>query len=106
MTPISNAGMLMRMNVDALKASGNDSISQSTTKEGGFSDIMKSAISNVTEAQNSAKVMGEQFSVGNPNVSLVDAKIASEVAEVKTQILIASTQKILKAYRDISNMSV
>lgn len=102
---ISNSDMLMRMQADAIKASGGQSKEISKDSEG-FSDVLKSAIGNVTHAQETSKIMSERFAIGDKNVSIVDAKMASEVAEVKTQILIASTQKILKAYRDISTMSI
>jgi flagellar hook-basal body complex protein FliE len=103
---ISNSDMLMRMQVDAFKAAGIEKDSPIAGDNKGFSEVLKSAIGNVTEAQENSKIMSERFAIGDKNVSIVDAKMASEVAEVKTQILIASTQKILKAYRDISTMSI
>lgn len=103
---ISNAGMLTRMKIDVMKASGTPDELGSNQGVKGFQESLKDAVENVIEAQESSKHLSNEFSLGNPNVSLIDAKIASEVAEVKTQILIASTQKVLKAYRDISNMSI
>ena len=102
---INNSDMLMRMQADAIKASGGQTKEANNANEG-FSEVLKTAIGNVTQAQETSKVMSERFAIGDKNVSIVDAKMASEVAEVKTQILIASTQKILKAYRDISTMSI
>lgn len=103
---INSAGMLTRMKIDAMKASGVQEDIKENDGVRGFQESLKDAVENVIEAQDSSKMMSNEFSIGNPNVSLIDAKIASEVAEVKTQILIATTQKVLKAYRDISNMSI
>ena len=103
---INNASMLARMKIDSFKAAGLENNNQTNPDVKGFQDALKSAINNVVEAQESSKVMSEGFARGDLGVSLIDAKIASEVAEVKTQILIASTQKVLKAYRDISTMSI
>lgn len=94
------------MKIDAMKAAGVQDNQASNHGIKGFQESLKDAVEGVIEAQESSKHLSNEFSIGNPNVSLVDAKIASEVAEVKTQILIASTQKVLKAYRDISNMSI
>lgn len=103
---INNASMLTRMKIDAIKASGIQDQQKIDNGVKGFQESLKDAVENVIDAQESSKYLSNEFSIGNPNISLVDAKIASEVAEVKTQILIASTQKVLKAYRDISNMSI
>jgi len=101
---ISNADMLSRMKIDAFKAEGG--VSDDPSAKTGFQAALKNAVESVVESQEHSKQLSERFAIGDPKVSLVDSKIASEVAEVKTQILIATTQKVLKAYRDISTMSI
>lgn len=104
---ISNVALLNKMKVDAMRASGDSSISQGVGNGGpSFQDALKGAIENVVDSQAVSKEMGNKFASGDNSVSLVDAKIASNIAEVKTQILISTTQKVLKAYRDISTMSI
>jgi flagellar hook-basal body complex protein FliE len=92
------------MKIDSFKAAGLSDMSANETKN--FGAAIRGAIDNVVASQETSKVTSEQFAMGNKNVTLIDAKLSSSIAEVKTQILIASTQKVLKAYRDISNMSV
>jgi flagellar hook-basal body complex protein FliE len=104
---ISNASLLTKMKIDAMRASGDSSISAGISSGGtSFQDALKGAIENVVESQEVSKDLGNKFASGDNSVSLVDAKIASNIAEVKTQILISTTQKVLKAYRDISTMSI
>lgn len=101
---ISNVALLNKMKLDAMKASSVDT--QQGTSGVDFQNALKSAVKNVVDSQEVSKDLSQRFATGDSTVSLVDAKMASNIAEVKTQILISTTQKVLKAYRDISTMSI
>jgi flagellar hook-basal body complex protein FliE len=78
--------------------SGGDSVS--------FSNLMKSAVDQVNETQQASGKLKTAFEMGDPNVSLADAMIASQKATVAFQATLQVRNKLVSAYEEVMRMSV
>lgn len=71
-----------------------------------FSDALKGALQNVSDAQNKADDMGQRFAAGDDSVSLSDTMIAMQKANIDFQASIQVRNKLVSAYTTIMNMQV
>jgi len=71
-----------------------------------FSGLMKSALNQVNETQQAAGTLKTAFEMGDPNVSLADAMIASQKASVAFQATLQVRNKLVAAYEEVMRMSV
>jgi flagellar hook-basal body complex protein FliE len=71
-----------------------------------FSDALKGALQNVSDAQNQADDMGKRFAAGDDSVSLSDTMIAMQKASISFQSTVQVRNKLVSAYHDIMNMQV
>lgn len=71
-----------------------------------FTNLMKSAVNQVNETQQTAGKLKTAFEMGDPNVSLADAMIASQKASVAFQATLQVRNKLVKAYEEVMRMSV
>ena len=71
-----------------------------------FSNLMKSAVNQVNETQQTAGKLKTAFEMGDPNVSLADAMIASQKASVAFQATLQVRNKLVQAYEEVMRMSV
>ncbi|MDH5358590.1 MAG: flagellar hook-basal body complex protein FliE [Gammaproteobacteria bacterium] len=71
-----------------------------------FSGLMKSAIDQVNQTQQAAGKAKTAFEMGDPNVSLADAMIASQKASVAFEATLQVRNKLVKAYEEVMRMSV
>lgn len=71
-----------------------------------FSDALKGALQNVSDAQNKADDMGKRFAAGDDSVSLSDTMIAMQKANIDFQAAIQVRNKLVSAYTTIMNMQV
>lgn len=71
-----------------------------------FTNLMKSAVDKVNETQQAAGKLKTAFEMGDPNVSLADAMIASQKASVAFQATLQVRNKLIKAYEDVMRMSL
>ncbi|WP_036169422.1 flagellar hook-basal body complex protein FliE [Massilia sp. 9096] len=71
-----------------------------------FSDALKGALQNVSDAQNTADDMGKRFAAGDDSVSLSDTMIAMQKANISFQATLQVRNKLVSAYHDIMNMQV
>jgi len=81
--------------------------SQASGAEGvSFSGLMKTAVNQVNETQQAAGKLKTAFEMGDPNVSLADAMIASQKASVAFQATVQVRNKLVAAYEEVMRMSV
>jgi len=80
------------------QSEGTDSVS--------FSSLMKSAVDQVNETQQASGKLKTAFEMGDPNVSLADAMIASQKATVAFQATLQVRNKLVSAYEEVMRMSV
>ncbi|PCJ33308.1 MAG: flagellar hook-basal body complex protein FliE [Gammaproteobacteria bacterium] len=71
-----------------------------------FSGLMKSAVDQVNETQQMSGKLKTAFEMGDPNVSLADAMIASQKATVAFQATVQVRNKLIAAYEEVMRMSV
>ena len=80
----------------------------STPDAGGadFAQVLKGALDQVSQAQESAQKMTEDFASGQSNVNLQDVMINLQKANVSFQEMVQVRNKLVTAYNDIMNMQV
>ncbi len=78
---------------------------QSTTRVD-FSEVLKSSINQVNQAQVKAEELGKSFAMGDDKVSLSDVMVAGQKANISLQATIQVRNRLVSAYQDIMNMQV
>lgn len=81
---------------------------QATQAVGGadFSQVLKSAIDQVSQAQQQAHQMTENFASGQSNVNLQDVMVNLQKADLSFQQMVQVRNKLVSAYQTIMNMPV
>jgi flagellar hook-basal body complex protein FliE len=94
--------------VSAVTAVGAGKSPQAANAVGGadFSQALKSAIDQVSQAQQSAQQMTQDFASGNSNVNLQDVMMNLQKANLSFQQMVQVRNKLVTAYHDIMNMQV
>ncbi len=72
----------------------------------GFGGAMKSALTEVSAAQNNSRQMQREVQLENPTVSLEDTMIAIQKAQIGFQATLHVRNRMVQAYTDIMNMQV
>lgn len=77
------------------------------TKDGkSFGDFMTESIQKVNDLQKGADAAVQQIAKGDEGPALQEAMVAVEKADVAFKLMMEVRQKILDAYKEISNMQV
>lgn len=71
-----------------------------------FLEMLQNKISEVNEQQELSSKLQEEYTMGNPEVSLAQVMVESQKSTVYTQFTIQARNKIVDAYKEIMNMSV
>ena len=74
--------------------------------EGDFSQILKNALDQVNQAQQTAQKMSEDFAAGQDNVNLQDVMINLQKANLSFQEMVQVRNRLVSAYHDIMNIQV
>jgi flagellar hook-basal body complex protein FliE len=93
-------------NVPALRAGRPAAGAQVAGAQGGFGDAFKTALQNVSAAQNKASELQTQVQLGNPNVSLEETMLAMQKAQIGFQAALHVRNRMMQAYTDVMNMQV
>lgn len=99
--------MLTELRSVSAVASGKPA--QQTSPVGGGTDFavaLKSAIDEVSQAQQSAQQMTQDFASGSSNVNLQDVMVNLQKANISFQQMVQVRNKLVTAYHDIMNMQV
>jgi flagellar hook-basal body complex protein FliE len=72
----------------------------------GFGEMLKTAIGQVNEAQQTSASMKEAFTVGDTSASLAEVMIASQKADLSFRAMTEVRNKLVNAYQEIMNMPV
>jgi flagellar hook-basal body complex protein FliE len=73
---------------------------------GSFGELLKTSLSAVNEAQQTAGVMKAGFETGSGDASLAEVMIASQKADLSFRAVTEVRNKLVAAYQDIMNMPV
>lgn len=71
-----------------------------------FAQALKAAIDQVSEAQQQAHQMSEDFTAGKNNVNLQDVMVNLQKASQSFQQMVQVRNRLVTAYHDIMNMQV
>jgi flagellar hook-basal body complex protein FliE len=71
-----------------------------------FSKVLKNALDNVNETQQSASRLTSQFDAGDPKVDMAEVMVAIQKANVSFQAVTQVRNKLVSAYQDIMNMPI
>lgn len=72
----------------------------------GFGEAFKTALQNVSAAQNQASQLQTEFQMGNPNVSLEQTMVSMQKAQIGFQAALHVRNRMMQAYTDVMNMQV
>ena len=99
--------MLMELRSAAAITSGKPAQPVGPVGEGtDFAVALKSAIDQVSQAQQSAQQMTQDFAAGSSNVNLQDVMVNLQKANISFQQMVQVRNKLVTAYHDIMNMQV
>jgi flagellar hook-basal body complex protein FliE len=97
--------------VGALQAVFNATLGAATAASGPpatgqFLDALKRSLEQVNQAQQTADSKSQQFLLGKGDVTLEDAVISQQKANISFQEAIQVRNKLVTAYTDIMNMQI
>ncbi len=94
--------------VSAVTSAGGGKSAATADTVGGtdFSQALKSAIDQVSQAQKSAQQMTQDFASGGDNVNLQDVMMNLQKASLSFQQMVQVRNKLVTAYNNIMNMQV
>jgi flagellar hook-basal body complex protein FliE len=97
---------LAQLRAAAALTQGKPTDSVSAAGGADFSQALKSAIDQVSQAQQQAQQIAEDFTVGKNNVNLQDVMINLQKANLSFQQMVQVRNKLVTAYNDVMNMQV
>lgn len=71
-----------------------------------FAAVLKASLDQVAQTQSQAQSLEQRFAAGDPQVSLSDAMIGMQKANISLQATIQVRNRLVSAYNDIMNMNV
>lgn len=97
-----------QMKVMSDMAAGNLNAATATAPAEGvdFQSILTQAVREVNQAQNLAQAKVQQFSTGESNMSLEEVMVSLQKANLSLQGMIAVRNRLVEAYKDITNLPV
>ena len=78
----------------------------SPSSQTNFGDLLKSAIDNVNGIQKQAGALKTAVEMGDRNVSMAEAMIASQKAGIAFEATVQVRNKLLESYKEIMSMPV
>ncbi|CNK27440.1 flagellar basal body protein [Yersinia frederiksenii] len=96
-------GVLQQLQVTALQASNS---AKALPAEAGFASELKAAIGKISENQQTARTLAQNFELGVPGVGLNDVMVNMQKSSVSLQLGIQVRNKLVAAYQDVMNMGV
>jgi flagellar hook-basal body complex protein FliE len=71
-----------------------------------FSKVLAGALQSVDQAQGHADNLAKRFELGDASVTLEQAMVSMQTANVSFQALVQTRNKLISAYHDVMNMQV
>jgi flagellar hook-basal body complex protein FliE len=76
------------------------------TPEASFQSAMTQALRQVSDAQNEASSLQQEFQMGNSSVSLEETMVSAEKARLGFTAAVSVRNRLVQAYSEIMNMQV
>lgn len=97
--------MLSRMEQLRGAARGEAAV-PATRSDVDFAALLRDAVREVNAAQNAAQAQAQSFQMGDRSVSIEQVMISMQQASLSFQGMVAVRNKLVEAYREISNLAV
>ena len=88
----------------AAKTNGASGSSEITG--GGFADMISKSLASVNATQSQADSLAHQYQLGQNDVSLEDAMVSMQKANISFQATVQVRNRLVQAYTDVMNMQV
>ncbi len=105
MNTIDSAKLLNELRAMSAQARGDNMVSKNVNGPG-FGQLMSKALNGVNELQMQAGDLQKRVEMGDRSVSLVQAMIASQKANIGLQATVQVRNRLVSAYQDIFNMPI
>jgi flagellar hook-basal body complex protein FliE len=99
-------GLLAQMRIAAAAAGLREPSQAVQTSKVDFTNVLKSSLDSLAQAQSSSEAMQKAFVLGDDKVSLSDTMIEMQKASLTFQATVQVRNKFVQAYNDIMNMQV
>ena len=96
----------MKVMADMAAGQLNASAALPAAGEPDFQDVLKKAVLSVNEAQNSAQDKVQSFSTGESNMTLEEVMVSMQKANLSFQTMIAVRNRLVDAYKEVTNLQV
>ena len=96
------------MKVMAEMASGQLQAAQPAVNADGqdFASALQNAVLAVNQAQNTAQANVQDFTAGNKDMALEEVMVSVQKANLSFQTMIAVRNRLVEAYKEITNLQV
>lgn len=71
-----------------------------------FASVLQNAVLSVNQAQNTAQANVQDFSTGNSDMSLEEVMVSVQKANLSFQTMIAVRNRLVDAYKEVTNLQV
>jgi len=71
-----------------------------------FQSILKRAVLEVNQAQNTAQAKAQAFSTGESKMTLEEVMVSMQKANLSFQTMIAVRNRLVDAYKEVTNLQV
>ncbi len=106
MNDIDTSQLLTQLRTMAAQSQGRLSPSTTGASSTDFSGLLKNAVNQVNETQQTARQLASAFETGNSKADLSEVMVALQKASVSFQAMTQVRNKLVSAYQDIMNMQV
>ncbi len=96
----------MKVMADMAAGQLNSTAALPAAGEPDFQDVLKKAVLSVNEAQNSAQAKVQSFSTGESNMTLEEVMVSMQKANLSFQTMIAVRNRLVDAYKEVTNLQV
>ena len=96
----------MKVMADMAAGQLNSTSSLHYAGEPDFQDVLKKAVLSVNEAQNVAQAKVQTFSTGESNMTLEEVMVSMQKANLSFQTMIAVRNRLVDAYKEVTNLQV
>ena len=71
-----------------------------------FATVLKNAVNSVSDAQNASQAKAQAFLSGDTDASLEEVMLSVQKANLSFQTMVAVRNRLVDAYKDITNLQV
>jgi flagellar hook-basal body complex protein FliE len=103
---IDSTELLSRLRDLAAQAQGGAAGQPREAGAAEFSDMLKSALDNVNNAQQQASGLAKALELGDPSVTVADVMIAAQKSSLSFQAMAQVRNRLVAAYQEIMSMQV